>query len=186
MGEHETVKKFLWVALVLLIVLVLSLFITSKWQQTKMVNPAQPVGTVGAPSSGASGGQVVTPEDKANTEAWEKEQQDAYAAYAKANPVYVIGGTVVSVSETGFEMDIAENLRYPVTGKHTITVAKEDVSIEKATCTGSEGVSSVGQSCTTETIALTDLKDGDKLIVSLDMEAFKKEGKLAAKAILVQ
>lgn len=183
MGEHDNVKKFLWVALVFLIVLVLSLLITSKWQQTKMVSPAQPVGT---PSSGASDGQTVTPEDKANTEAWEKEQRDDYAAYAKANPVYVIGGTVSSVFETGFEMDIAENLRYPVTGKHTIAVAKEDVSIEKATCTGSEGSSSFGQSCTTETIALAALKSGDKLIVSLDVEAFKKEGKLLTRAILVQ
>lgn len=184
MGEQTRIKNVLFVVLATFVIFILILVFVRMREMGGRNDVSNPV--VMDPATDTVESVRDAEEMQMTEEAWEKEQKQAYEEYAKANPVSVIGGEVVSVSESGFEMMVAENLRYPVTGSQLILVAKEGVSLEKATCSASEGESLLSQSCTTETITLSDLKSGEKVIVSLDEEVFKKDGTLQAKAILVQ
>lgn len=184
MNEHTKLTQTLGIIFVFLLVVFISLFCTRKWIQLTQYStiPVTDTNTVG--SNADTGAPEITIDD----EAWAQEQQRMAIEEAKANPIYILPGAIVSISAESLEMDILDDPAYPVTGKQTIAIDTELVSIARAICTTSPNVSAdMPPSCTTESIALGDLKQGDEIFLSLDKDIFLKEnGKLVAQSILVK
>lgn len=182
MNEHTKRTQTLGIIFVFLLVVFISLFCTRQWIQLNKTTPVIGTNIVG------SNVDTGTPEITKDDEVWAQEQQRMAIEEAKANPIYILPGTVVSISATSLEMDIPNDPAYPVTGKQIIAVDTKLISIAKATCVISPNVDAdFPPSCTTENIALSDLKQGDKISVSLDKDIFINEnGTLVAQSILVQ
>ncbi len=182
MNEHANLKKIFWVLLACIVVIFVTLSITGR--ENQMVLESNNLENT-SNSSDEKALNSPSEQEQQDDEAWAKKQQDDYLANAKQNPVYVIKGEVVSVSGSTFDILVNENPYSPVSGKQTISDANNTASIERATCTTSGG-DIPRKSCSTETISLSDLKNGESVLVSLDEAIFKKDGTLVAKAILVQ
>lgn len=183
MNEHANLKKIFWVLLGCIVVIFITLSITGQGNQE--ILDGFDVENTSNPSDEKA---LNTPseQEQSENESRTQKQLDDYLSFLKENKVYAVGGVINSVSMTEFQMMIAEDLRYPVSGKQNISVSSTS-SIEKATCTTTGGGGDIpSKSCTTETISLSDLKNGATVLVSLDEELFKKDGTLVAKAILVQ
>ncbi len=181
MNEHANLKKIFWVLLACIVVIFVTLSITSRGEQ---MNP-ESNNLENTPNSSEEKALNTSSEQaQLDDEAWAKKQQADYLENAKQNPVYVIKGEVVSVSGSTFYILVNDNPYSPVSGKQTISDSNTS-SIERTTCTTSGGDIPI-KSCTTETISLSDLKNGESVLVSLDQVIFKKDGTLVAKAILVE
>lgn len=180
---NQKLKNTLIVVVIFLFVLLLSLFITKQWLQLQKLPEAIPVANDTAVNTYAP------PKITMDDEEWAKEQQKIAIQEAKANPVFVFEGAIVSISSDNLELDIIDNPQYPVSGKQNIVV-NQMTSIGKSVCTsppaGQENAEFTSL-CTAENSNMSALKPGDVMIVSIDKDVFIKEnGKLVAKAILIK
>lgn len=184
MNEHTKLTQTLSIIFVFLLVLFISLFCTRQWIQltNKSSIPVTDTNAVG--SNADTGTSEITKDD----EAWAQEQKRMAIEEAKVNPIYILTGTIISISTTSLEMDIVNDPAYPVTGKQTIAVDTKLVSIAKATCVTSPNIDAdFPPSCTLKNVAMSDLKQGDKISLSLDKDIFLRENsKLVAQSIMIK
>lgn len=182
MNEHANLKKLFWILLVSVLIIFVALFLVQKNQNKQVIDTViTPVEEVTTQNTKSNEGE--SSESAAEQEAQLKADVEAYA---KANPIYSIQAILISTLENKLEVKIEENTRYPISGNQIIEVNTEKVVVEKAVCEKPDDDPLTVETCTTETINLVDLKNGDTIMISLDEESLKKGDKLVTKYIMLK